>query len=98
MEVFNELIESEVSIIIPHVADIIGFCLEVRAAVHPPPPPPQTHTHYILIDRQDANEYVYSRKTGQLLCYKIKKTVLWLFKPLHSSIRYLCHKYSIICD
>lgn len=39
MEVFNELIESEVSIIIPHVADIIGFCLEVRAAVPPPPPP-----------------------------------------------------------
>lgn len=29
MEVFNELIESEVSIIIPHVADIISFCLEV---------------------------------------------------------------------
>lgn len=30
MEVFNELIDSEVSVIIPHVADIISFCLEVR--------------------------------------------------------------------
>lgn len=31
MEVFNELMESEVSIIIPHVSDIVGFCLEVGA-------------------------------------------------------------------
>uniref|UniRef100_A0A673B7J2 Importin 4 n=1 Tax=Sphaeramia orbicularis TaxID=375764 RepID=A0A673B7J2_9TELE len=29
MEVFNELMESEVSIIVPHVADIVSFCLEV---------------------------------------------------------------------
>ncbi|XP_050922896.1 importin-4 [Lates calcarifer] len=29
MEVFNELMESEVSIILPHVADIVRFCLEV---------------------------------------------------------------------
>lgn len=31
MEVFNELMESEVSIIIPHVSSIVGFCLEVGA-------------------------------------------------------------------
>uniref|UniRef100_A0A669ELT2 Importin 4 n=1 Tax=Oreochromis niloticus TaxID=8128 RepID=A0A669ELT2_ORENI len=30
MEVFNELMESEVSIIVPHVADIVRFFLEVR--------------------------------------------------------------------
>ncbi|KAJ0041653.1 hypothetical protein NL108_009150 [Boleophthalmus pectinirostris] len=29
MEVFNELMESEVSIIVPHVAAIVNFCLEV---------------------------------------------------------------------
>lgn len=29
MEVFNELLESEVSIIVPHVAAIVSFCLEV---------------------------------------------------------------------
>ncbi|XP_049421146.1 importin-4 [Epinephelus fuscoguttatus] len=29
MEVFNELMESEVSIIVPHVTDIVRFCLEV---------------------------------------------------------------------
>uniref|UniRef100_A0A8C5GNY9 Importin 4 n=1 Tax=Gouania willdenowi TaxID=441366 RepID=A0A8C5GNY9_GOUWI len=29
MEVLNELMESEVSIIVPHLADIIRFCLEV---------------------------------------------------------------------
>ncbi|XP_069007588.1 importin-4-like [Embiotoca jacksoni] len=29
MEVFNELMESEVSIIIPHVAEMVRFCLEV---------------------------------------------------------------------
>lgn len=29
MEVFNELMESEVSIIVPHVADMVHFCLEV---------------------------------------------------------------------
>uniref|UniRef100_A0A8C4E282 Importin 4 n=1 Tax=Dicentrarchus labrax TaxID=13489 RepID=A0A8C4E282_DICLA len=29
MEVFNELMESEVSIIVPHIADIVRFCLEV---------------------------------------------------------------------
>ncbi|XP_054622268.1 importin-4 isoform X1 [Dunckerocampus dactyliophorus] len=29
MEVFNELMESEVSIIVPHVADVVRFCLEV---------------------------------------------------------------------
>uniref|UniRef100_A0A3Q3VV54 Importin N-terminal domain-containing protein n=1 Tax=Mola mola TaxID=94237 RepID=A0A3Q3VV54_MOLML len=29
MEVFNELMESEMSIIVPHVANIVGFCLEV---------------------------------------------------------------------
>uniref|UniRef100_A0A672IT40 TOG domain-containing protein n=1 Tax=Salarias fasciatus TaxID=181472 RepID=A0A672IT40_SALFA len=31
MEVLNELMESEVSIIVPHVADIVHFCLEVRS-------------------------------------------------------------------
>lgn len=31
MEVFNELMESEVSIIVPHVSDIVGFCLQVGA-------------------------------------------------------------------
>lgn len=31
MEVFNELMESEVSIIVPHIAEIVGFCLEVGA-------------------------------------------------------------------
>lgn len=29
MEVFNELMESEVSIIVPHVSDIVSFCLQV---------------------------------------------------------------------
>ncbi|KAF3836070.1 hypothetical protein F7725_028628 [Dissostichus mawsoni] len=29
MEVFNELMESEVSIIVPHIADIVCLCLEV---------------------------------------------------------------------
>ncbi|XP_074478181.1 importin-4 isoform X2 [Sebastes fasciatus] len=29
MEVFNELMESEVSILVPHVPDIVRFCLEV---------------------------------------------------------------------
>uniref|UniRef100_A0A7N8X579 Importin 4 n=1 Tax=Mastacembelus armatus TaxID=205130 RepID=A0A7N8X579_9TELE len=29
MEVLNELMESEVSIIVPHVADIVRFCIEV---------------------------------------------------------------------
>ncbi|XP_071764951.1 importin-4 isoform X1 [Centroberyx gerrardi] len=31
MEVFDELMESEVSIIVPHIADIVHFCLEVGA-------------------------------------------------------------------
>lgn len=31
MEVFNELMESEVSIIVPHVTDMVHFCLEVGA-------------------------------------------------------------------
>lgn len=31
MEVFIELFESEVSIIVPHIAEIVNFCLEVRA-------------------------------------------------------------------
>lgn len=31
MEVFNELMESEMSIIVPHITDIVGFCLEVGA-------------------------------------------------------------------
>uniref|UniRef100_A0AAX7SQK7 IPO4/5-like TPR repeats domain-containing protein n=1 Tax=Astatotilapia calliptera TaxID=8154 RepID=A0AAX7SQK7_ASTCA len=30
MEVFNELMESEVSVIVPHVADVVRFFLEVR--------------------------------------------------------------------
>uniref|UniRef100_A0A673VYF8 Importin 4 n=1 Tax=Salmo trutta TaxID=8032 RepID=A0A673VYF8_SALTR len=30
MEVFDELMESEVSIIVPHIAEIVHFCLEVR--------------------------------------------------------------------
>lgn len=29
MEVFDELMESEVSIIVPHIAEIVRFCLEV---------------------------------------------------------------------
>lgn len=29
MEVFDELMESEVSIIVPHIAEIVQFCLEV---------------------------------------------------------------------
>uniref|UniRef100_A0A668A5S6 Importin 4 n=1 Tax=Myripristis murdjan TaxID=586833 RepID=A0A668A5S6_9TELE len=31
MEVFDELMESEVSIIVPHIAEIVRFCLEVGA-------------------------------------------------------------------
>ncbi|XP_041735774.1 importin-4 [Coregonus clupeaformis] len=31
MEVFDELMESEVSIIVPHIAEIVNFCLEVSA-------------------------------------------------------------------
>lgn len=31
MEVFDELMESEVSVIVPHIADIVHFCLEVSA-------------------------------------------------------------------
>lgn len=31
MEVFDELMESEVSIIVPHIAEIVHFCLEVSA-------------------------------------------------------------------
>lgn len=34
MEVFNELMESEVSIIVPHIAEIIGFCLEVGVQLY----------------------------------------------------------------
>ncbi|XP_041670065.1 importin-4 isoform X2 [Cheilinus undulatus] len=29
MEVFNELMESEVSIIVPHISDMVSFCLEI---------------------------------------------------------------------
>lgn len=29
MEVFDEMMESEVSIIVPHIAEIVQFCLEV---------------------------------------------------------------------
>lgn len=35
MEVLNELIECEVSIIVPHVAEIVRFCLEVGAKCLP---------------------------------------------------------------
>lgn len=31
MEVFDELLESEVSIIVPHLSDIVNFCLEIAA-------------------------------------------------------------------
>jgi hypothetical protein len=30
MEVFDELMESEVSIMVPHITEIVHFCLEVR--------------------------------------------------------------------
>lgn len=33
MEVFDELMESEVSIVVPHIAEIVRFCLEVGADV-----------------------------------------------------------------
>ncbi|XP_051738311.1 importin-4 [Ctenopharyngodon idella] len=33
MEVFDELMESEVSIIVPHIAEIVQFCLEISADV-----------------------------------------------------------------
>ncbi|XP_072536395.1 importin-4 isoform X2 [Salminus brasiliensis] len=33
MEVFDELMESEVSIVVPHIAEIVHFCLEVGADV-----------------------------------------------------------------
>lgn len=29
MEVFDELMESEVSIVVPHITEIVQFCLEV---------------------------------------------------------------------
>ncbi|KAG7455466.1 hypothetical protein MATL_G00257020 [Megalops atlanticus] len=31
MEVFDELMESEVSIVVPHIAEIVHFCLEISA-------------------------------------------------------------------
>ncbi|XP_017325180.1 importin-4 [Ictalurus punctatus] len=33
MEVFDELMESEVAIVVPHIAEIVRFCLEVSADV-----------------------------------------------------------------
>ncbi|KAI4900020.1 hypothetical protein NFI96_023285 [Prochilodus magdalenae] len=33
MEVFDELMESEVSIVVPHIAEIVHFCLEVSADI-----------------------------------------------------------------
>uniref|UniRef100_A0A8C1CAA6 Importin 4 n=1 Tax=Cyprinus carpio carpio TaxID=630221 RepID=A0A8C1CAA6_CYPCA len=33
MEVFDELMESEVSIVVPHIAEIVRFCLEISADV-----------------------------------------------------------------
>lgn len=33
MEVFDEMMESEVSIIVPHIAEIVQFCLEISADV-----------------------------------------------------------------
>lgn len=33
MEVFDELMESEVSIVVPHIAEIVRFCLEISANV-----------------------------------------------------------------
>lgn len=50
MEVFNELIESEVSIIIPHVADIISFCLEVGSM--------SEFYYFILINAQTNNVFL----------------------------------------
>ncbi|XP_067291092.1 importin-4 [Pseudorasbora parva] len=33
MEVFDEMMESEVSVIVPHIAEIVRFCLEISADV-----------------------------------------------------------------
>ena len=37
MEIFDELMESEVSIIVPHIVEMVHFCLEVSdGSLHTP--------------------------------------------------------------
>lgn len=48
MEVFDELMESEVSIIVPHIAEIVQFCLEVCP----------THLHSDYVDFESLHNKV----------------------------------------
>lgn len=74
MEVFNELIESEVSIIIPHVADIIHFCLEVGCDT--------SLTNSLRVKALSCVAFLIKLKSKTILKQKLLNPILMAIFPL----------------
>lgn len=74
MEVFNELIDSEVSVIIPHVADIISFCLEVGCDT--------SLTDSLRVKALSCVAFLVKQKSKTVLKQKMLNPILMAIFPL----------------
>ncbi|XP_068437887.1 importin-4 isoform X2 [Clinocottus analis] len=74
MEVFNELMESEVSIIVPHVADIVRFCLEVSSDI--------TLTDSLRVKALSCVAFLIRLKSKTVLKQKLLNPILQCIFPV----------------
>uniref|UniRef100_A0A3P8VI81 Importin 4 n=1 Tax=Cynoglossus semilaevis TaxID=244447 RepID=A0A3P8VI81_CYNSE len=74
MEVLNELIECEVSIIVPHVAEIVRFCLEVGIDT--------THSDSLRVKALSCITFLVKLKSKALLKEKLLNPILQAIFPI----------------
>ncbi|TNN84731.1 Importin-4 [Liparis tanakae] len=74
MEVLNELMESEVSIIVPHVEEIVSFCLEVGSAA--------TLTNSLRVKALSCVALLIKMKSKMVLKQKLLSPILLAIFPV----------------
>ncbi|KAK2869932.1 hypothetical protein Q8A67_024324 [Cirrhinus molitorella] len=77
MEVFDELMESEVSIVVPHIAEIVRFCLEISADV--------SLSNSIRVKALSCIAVLIRLKSKAVLKHKLLQPILQVVFPILSA-------------
>ncbi|XP_073686644.1 importin-4 [Garra rufa] len=77
MEVFDELMESEVSIVVPHIAEIVRFCLEISADV--------SLSNAIRVKALSCIAVLIRLKSKAVLKHKLLQPILQVVFPILSA-------------
>ncbi|XP_051969767.1 importin-4-like [Xyrauchen texanus] len=77
LEVFDELMESEVSFIVPHIAEIVQFCLEISANV--------TFSDSLRVKALSCIAFLIRLKSKAVLKQKLLQPILQVVFPILSA-------------